>query len=148
MLFGLLELACFLTAAVCTHHAAESKDGSVRRKWLTFWLLYCPFYALEALFPLYGLKTAFVVAMAHPQFHGAETFYRVVVEPFLIRHEDAVDTALAKSRVHASAAADKIRAGATSQIQQHGMGLLVRAQAYVTQLVASSIAKQQQQRQP
>jgi len=72
-------------------------------QWLTYWVIFSLFAALEGLldrlllwFPLaWALKLAFVLWLQLPQSQGARLLYRHHVKPLLQAHEERIDQNLA-----------------------------------------------------
>ena len=82
--------------------ASEAGADAVAQ-WLTYWVIFSLFAALEAVldralawFPLtWALKLAFVLWLQLPQSQGARVLYRNHVKPLLQAHEERIDRNLA-----------------------------------------------------
>ncbi|XP_046373631.1 receptor expression-enhancing protein 5-like isoform X2 [Haliotis cracherodii] len=97
----------FLYPAYASIKAIESREKDDDTKWLTYWVVYSVFSLVEFFadiflfwIPFYWLlKCIFLVWCFIPtQSNGSTMLYYKFIRPFILRHQDRIDTALAEAK--------------------------------------------------
>ncbi|CAL1526447.1 unnamed protein product [Lymnaea stagnalis] len=97
----------FIYPAYASVKAIESHDKEDDTKWLTYWVVYSVFSLVEFFsdiflfwIPFYWLlKCIFLVWCFMPvPWNGSHTLYYRFIRPFILRHQDRIDTALDKAK--------------------------------------------------
>ncbi|KAI8777233.1 receptor expression-enhancing protein 5-like isoform X1 [Biomphalaria glabrata] len=97
----------FIYPAYASVKAIESRDKDDDTKWLTYWVVYSVFSLVEFFsdiflfwIPFYWLlKCVFLVWCFMPvPWNGSITLYYRFIRPFILRHQDRIDTALDKAK--------------------------------------------------
>ncbi|XP_046543145.1 receptor expression-enhancing protein 5-like isoform X1 [Haliotis rubra] len=97
----------FLYPAYASIKAIESREKDDDTKWLTYWVVYSVFSLVEFFadiflfwIPFYWLlKCIFLVWCFIPaQCNGSTMLYYKFIRPFILRHQDRIDTALADAK--------------------------------------------------
>ncbi|CDJ50561.1 hypothetical protein, conserved [Eimeria brunetti] len=119
------DVAGFLYPAWMSFRAIESPGREDDKLWLTYWVVYGAFSILEyfvdfILFwvPFYYLfKFCFLLYLGLPCFKGAESVYNCLVRPFLLQHQQPIDSYLEKIEAAGTKAAENLQ-----QAVQQGIG--------------------------
>jgi len=108
---GLLcNLIGFMYPAYASFKAIETANPEDDKQWLTYWVVFAAFNIVEVFvdvimfwFPFYyPFKFGFLIYCFLPQTQGAIFIYENVVQPFLKKHEAAIDSAAAKGLAKAA----------------------------------------------
>ncbi|KAL9656928.1 hypothetical protein ABK040_007020 [Willaertia magna] len=106
--FYISQLAChvlsFIYPAYASFKAIKSKGGNDDKQWLTYWIIYAIVHVVEyymliivTVIPLYWeIKILFILWLMAPQTRGATIIYVKYVQPFLKKHESAIDKELSQ----------------------------------------------------
>ena len=83
----------------------NSSNDEARQQWLAFWVVrgclrgaeWCVGSTAQSVIPMYTwFKLMFFAWLVHPQYRGALQCYASLVRPYLLRHEQDIDTASTK----------------------------------------------------
>lgn len=97
----------FIYPAYASIKAIESKEKDDDTKWLTYWVTYAFFSLLEFFsdiflfwIPFYNLsKCIFLLWLMNPHgSNGALLLYYKFIQPFILRHEQTIDSAFGKAK--------------------------------------------------
>lgn len=89
----------FLYPAYRSFKAIESDDHDDDTQWLTYWVVYAFFTVFDdmtewilGIIPFYHLiKLLFYIWMFWPSTNGAQTIYKTILKPFLIKYQSDID---------------------------------------------------------
>ena len=99
------DLACLAFPTYSTIKAIESTEEEQMRRWLMYWVVYNFVSTFEycgnivlSLIPAFNLmKLMFLIWCMSTYTHGASLVYFKFVRPFVLRHQDQVDSVISKA---------------------------------------------------
>ncbi|XP_056152209.1 receptor expression-enhancing protein 5-like [Lampris incognitus] len=124
----LCNLIGFIYPAYCSIKAIESEKKEDDTQWLTYWVIYGLFSIVEAFtdillswFPLYFFGKCFflVWCMVPVALNGSNVLYKNVVRPFFLKHQAAMDEAVADLGGKAKNMADSVAREAANYGLKH-----------------------------
>lgn len=94
-----------LYPAYASFKAVRRKSHRDYTKWMMYWIVFALFQAVETFtdtflpwLPFYHeLKILFVLWLVLPITEGSKQMYRLIVHPFLLRHEERIDRGIAQA---------------------------------------------------